>query len=278
MLLRFVPQEGDNSVSNETTLHEDIDEDVTSLPDVDDPEEFISLNSSPAPVHPAVTSTVEDGGSLPAGHRDVDPSSSPPTTSSLITVSSQPVSSCDVTVEDTEDSTGVRDAVQNNTSLKECSEPINSATSDVSLESHPDRCSSDVIALQEVMVGSPHPTDNKGSQNNISTSHMLDVTIITDTTSPPPSVIAYGATNSSSSSDVTTPLQVVGGDKEPASNTTGATMATEGEKDGSDVTMATEGKKDGSDGCTSTLAKDVEPNRAPLIDKDEIKVIVDKVG
>ena len=266
--LRFVPQEGDNSVSNETTLHEDIDEGVTSLPDVDDAEKS-SPQLTPAQ-QPAVTSIAEHDGSSPAGHQDVDPSSLP-TTPSLITASLQPVSSCDVTMEDSEDISAC-DAIQNEASLQECSQvvsPTHSATSDVSLELGQGQCNDGSITLQEVTVGSPQPTADKDKLSNASSSHTTDVVIITHTTSPPSGAAVQSVTDSnapsssSSSSSVALPnvatlLQAVGDDKDTAGNATGPSMTAE-QNDNSDST---------------TPAKDVKQDGAPLTDKDEIKVII----
>ena len=266
MSLRFVPQEGDNSVSNETTLHEDIDEGVTSLPDVDDAEKLISSSPQLTPAQqPAVTSIDEHDGSSPAGHQDVDPSSLP-TAPSLITASLQPVSSHDVTMEDSEDISAC-DAIQNEASLQECSgvvSPTHSAASDVSLELGQGRCNDGSITLQEVTVGSPQPTADKDKLSNASSSHTPDVVIITDTTSPP-SVAVQSVTDSnapSSSSvalpNVTTLLQAVGDDKVTAGNATGPAMTAE--------------QNDNSD--SATPAKDAKQDGAPLTDKDEIKVII----
>ena len=270
--LRFVPQEGDNSVSNETTLHEDIDEGVISLPDVDDAEKLISSSPRLTPAQqPAVTSIAEHDGSSPAGHQDVDPSSLP-TAPSLITASLQPVSSCDVTMEDSEDISAY-DAIHNEASLQECSQvvsPTHSATSDVSLELGQARCNDGSIALQEVTLGSPQPTTDKDKLSNASSSHTPDVVIITDTTSPPSVAVqnvtdsnAPSSSSSSSSSsvalpNVTTLLQAVGDDKDTAGNATGPSMTAE-QNDNSDST---------------TPAKDAKQDGAPLTDKDEIKVII----
>ena len=271
MSLRFVPQEGDNSVSNETTLHEDIDEGVTSLPDVDDAEKLISSSPQLTPAQqPAVTSIDEHDDSSPAGHQDVDPSSLP-TTPSPISASLQPVSSCDVTMEDSEDISAC-DAIQNEASLQECSgvvSPTHSAASDVSLELGQGRCNDGSITLPEVTVGSPQPTADKDKLSNASSSHTPDVVIITDTTSPPSvavqSVTDSNAPSSSSSSsssvalpNVTTLLQAVGDDKDTAGNATGPAMTAE-QNDNSDST---------------TPAKDAKQDGAPLTDKDEIKVII----
>lgn len=257
--LKFVPQEGDSSVPNETTLHDDGDEDVTSLPDVDASQEFIPLSSPLTSVHPSVTSDVEDDNISSGDHHTASSSQPNHSSSSLIGPSqistSQLASSQDgdVVMKDTcsseENGVCMCNVVESDASLQEPSKvvsPSHPIAPDVSLDQ--DDCS-DTAALQEVTTvrAQPNlPTVNVEGSNAPSTSHTPTVT----TASVPPS-------------DSVATQSIAGSNTLLLSSSSSIVLP--------DVTTPSNITAENGD-CRHTPARSAKLNRAPYTDKDENKV------
>lgn len=270
--LKIVPQDGDNSSSNDLIIHADNDDDVTSLPDVNASQELSSATLASVP--PRIAS--EDVINSPDGQQSASSSSLQcinislsPTGNSQTNTSSQLVSSLgdNALMEEDIDSSKLNSLqdVQDNISLQDSSivtPPFHPTTcndivdQEVIVSSHADPSSSHSVVVTATSNSSAHHSDNHGTPN------------ISSSTSNVTTIAPSWCTKSSQqqqqpaiSSSQVTPLQTMD------DGVNSSTLVDNAANISSNVTM-----EDGNY-CRRTPGRDAKLNRMSFTCKDKHKVV-----